>query len=313
MLPLALGLFGLFFHYRKSKKDVTVVGLLFLFTGILIATYLNQPPIEPRERDYTLVGAFYAYSIWIGFGVFALYELFVKVIKNGVASSAIAILISMSVPTIMLAVGWDDHNRAGRYHSVDSAKNLLNSCAPNAIIFTGGDNDTFPLWNIQEVEGFRTDVRVCNLSLLNTDWYIKQMKQKAYDSEALPIGFEFEQYIQGKNDYLPYVENAKVKGGMDLKQFLDLVKKDHPALQVGLSSGNAINSMPTKRFTMNIDTNKVTSIVPDQFRAFMVDKLEINISKNNLEKKDLMILEMIANANWERPIYFLQLYQILIT
>lgn len=304
MLPLVLGLLGLFFHYKKSPKDVTVVGLLFLFTGILIATYLNQPPIEPRERDYTLVGAFYAFAIWIGIGVFALYDIMGSVLKNGMARAGIATVISLIIPGIMLAEGWDDHNRTGRYHSVDSAKNLLNSCAPNAILFTGGDNDTFPLWNVQEVEGFRTDVRVCNLSLLNTDWYISQMKRKAYDSQPLPISLEFDQFIQGKNDYIPFVENPNVKNGMDLKQYVELVRKDHPALKVPLQSGNTITSLPTKTFVLNIDTAKAATLVPEQFKNNIVSQIVWNIGRGSLEKKDLIILDMIANGNWDRPIYF---------
>ncbi|MGV3589373.1 MAG: protein O-mannosyl-transferase family, partial [Adhaeribacter sp.] len=160
MLPLLLGVLGLIYQIRKDKRDAFIVGLLFFFTGLAIALYLNQPPVEPRERDYTFAGSFFAFSIWIGLGVLGLADLLSKFIKSDVARAAAVTLLCLSVPIIMAAQGWDDHDRSDRYHSVDSAKNLLSSLAPNAIIFTNGDNDTFPLWYAQEVEGFRTDVRV---------------------------------------------------------------------------------------------------------------------------------------------------------
>src|SRR5690606_19133970 len=167
--------------------DAFIVGLLFFFTGIAIALYLNQPPIEPRERDYTFAGSFYAFSIWIGLGVMGIAMALKKMMQNEVARAGVATVLGLSVPLVLAAEGWDDHDRSERYHSVDSAINLLQSCAPNAILFTNGDNDTFPLWYAQEVEGIRTDVRVAVLSYLNTDWYVDQMKRQSYLSEPLPI------------------------------------------------------------------------------------------------------------------------------
>ena len=178
----------MFAQLRRRGSDALIVGLLFVFTGLAIVVYLNQPPIEPRERDYTFCGATFAFAIWIGLGVVGLAEALGAVLRNGQARAGAAIALGLLSPGILLAQGWDDHDRAGRYNSVDSAKNLLNSCAPNAILFTNGDNDTFPLWYAQEVEGVRTDVRVAVLSYLNTDWYIQQMKRRSYLSDGLPIG-----------------------------------------------------------------------------------------------------------------------------
>jgi hypothetical protein len=202
--------------------------------------------------------------------------------------------------------GWDDHDRSGRYFSVDAARNYLESCAPNAIIFTGGDNDTFPLWYLQEVEGVRTDVRVIVLSYFNTDWYIDQMTRKVYQSEPLPFSLEKAQYRQGHlNDYLPIVENPNISGSLNLQQFLRLVKNEHRALQVPTSVGS-YNSVPAKSVHLNIDTTHVRNlgIVPDYMADQIVSRMEWRLTGRGLEKKDLMILDLIANANWERPIYF---------
>ncbi len=304
-LPLILGLLGLVWHFYQDKKGFTVVMSLFILTGLALSFYLNQPPIEPRERDYIFVGAYYAFAIWIGFGVLGLCEMLGNAIKNPKLLPIASTAFGLSVPAIMLAQGWDDHNRDNRYHSVDSAKNLLNSCAKNAILFTGGDNDTFPLWYVQEVEGFRTDVRVCNLSLLNTDWYIEQMKDVAYESKPLPITFPFEQILQGKNDYAVYRENPNVAGGIPLKDYLDLVKQSNPAIMESYPGGS-YTTYPTDIFTLPIDSANVvkSGIVPAGLEKYILKELKWSVGKNTLEKKDLIILDMIANGNWERPIYF---------
>ncbi|NJM16543.1 MAG: hypothetical protein HC896_15260 [Bacteroidales bacterium] len=186
-LPLILGLVGMFFHYKKDKHNFSVVMMLFVLTGLAIVIYLNQTPNQPRERDYAYAGSFYAFAIWIGLGVVGLVK-FIKQIENSSAAAIAVTTVSLAcVPGIMAAENWDDHNRSGRYLARDIACNYLNSCAPNAILFTNGDNDTFPLWYAQEVEGVRTDVRVVNLMLLNTDWYIDQSARKAYDSDPTPL------------------------------------------------------------------------------------------------------------------------------
>lgn len=306
MLPLLLGVLGLFYQYGKDKNGTLIVAMLWFLTGIAMIMYLNQPPTEPRERDYIFAGSTYAFAFWIGFGVLSIADFIQKVLKKDALRYGVSTLACLAVPGIMAAEGWDDHSRADRWHSVDSAKNLLASCDKNAVVFTGGDNDTFPLWYVQEVEGFRTDVRVCNLSLLNTDWYIDQMKMQAYDSDPLPISLEFDNFIQGKNDYLPFVEKPQLRGGMDLKQYIKLIKDDSPALIVPLQNGGTISTLPTNILTLDVDTAAVSAmnIIAPNRKQFTVSKMVWDIGKKALEKKDLIMLDMIANNNWKRPIYF---------
>ncbi|MCS6823347.1 MAG: DUF2723 domain-containing protein [Cytophagaceae bacterium] len=303
MLPLLLGLVGAVYHFMRDVRYASIVTLLFFFTGIAIVIYLNQPPNEPRERDYTSVGSFYAFAIWIGLGVLYLNELLSMVIKQKNLAPALATCICLIVPGIMAAENWDDHNRSGRYHSVDSAKNLLNSCAPNAILFTGGDNDTYPLWYVQEVEGFRTDVRVCNLSLINTDWYIDQMRRRAYLSDTLPISLSPENVASGVNDQLYYNNNPKLKNGIYMDQYIRAVNQKSPMVTDGK---NAI--FPTRIFVLPVDTAHVNKlkIVPDSMKPFMVDKIVMHIdsSKNYLEKKTLVMMDILVNNQWKRPLYF---------
>lgn len=307
MLPFIIGLLGLFFQLRKHQKDFAVVGMLFFLTGIALVLYLNSPPVEPRERDYIYVGSFYAFAIWIGFGVFAIAELLEKIIKNGKALAAIATIICLLAPTLMAKDGWDDHDRSNRYFSVDSAKNFLASCAPNAILFTGGDNDTFPLWYAQEVEGFRTDVRVIVLSYFNTDWYIEQMTRPAYESEPLKFSLDKSHYRQGGfNDYLPFVENPSVRGNaVNLQAFFRLIKDNNPNLRVSARYAQ-YNSIPAKNFFMDVDTEDVISrgLIPAHLEEKVLPRMTFTVKGGGLEKKDLMILNLIAENNWERPIYF---------
>ncbi|MFH0756499.1 MAG: DUF2723 domain-containing protein [Bacteroidota bacterium] len=210
LLPLLLGLAGAFYHYRKNNKDFWVVSLLFVMTGLAIVVYLNQYPLQPRERDYAYAGSFYAFAIWIGIGVAGIIEWTSKHKKSVLTAGVLALVSLILVPGIMARENWDDHDRSNRYTAPAFARNFLNSCLPGAIMFTNGDNDTFPLWYIQEVEGVRTDVRIVNLSYLTADWYIEQMKQTFYDSEALPISMTRKQYEQGNRDYAYLVESAGV-------------------------------------------------------------------------------------------------------
>jgi hypothetical protein len=305
-LPLILGLIGLFFQSRRNSKDAWVTGLLFLMTGLAIVLYLNQPPREPRERDYTFTGATFAFAIWIGLGVLGLAEIFGKAVKSDGLRAGLALVAGLLIPGIMVAQGWDDHNRSDRYNSVDSAKNLLNSCAPNAILFTNGDNDTFPLWYAQEVEGVRTDVRVAVLSYLNTDWYIAQMKRRSYLSEGFPISMPAEAYAQGTNDMLPFAANPAVQN-VNLKEFIGLVKSNNPLLQVQYQeNGPMMMSFPTPNFFLPIDTVAVKQlgIIPKDREGQLVGQMEWSMGKRAIEKKNLVILDMIATNNWKRPIYF---------
>jgi len=306
MLPLILGIIGMFFQYYRDPKNFAMVALLFFLTGVALVLYLNSPPVEPRERDYIYTGSFYTFSIWIGFGVMGISKFILEKTKKGIAIPIVVTLLSLTAPAIMAKQGWNDHDRSNRYFSVDSAKNFLASCAPNAILFTGGDNDTFPLWYVQEVEGFRTDVRVIVLSYFNTDWYIDQMTRDAYDSKALPFSLDQSHFRQGGlNDYLTYFENPKNKSAINLSQFLRLVREDHKAIQVSTKFG-ALNSIPSKTLTLNVDSADVMQlgIIPDDLKPYFTSKMIFKLKRDMLEKNALMILDLIDNNKWKRPIYF---------
>ena len=302
MIPLILGLIGVFFQFDKDKKNFFVLLALFFLTGAALVLYLNSPPIEPRERDYIYVGSYYVFAMWIGLAVLGIYNAINKRLKNDKISAGIAFAICMAAPVIMAAEGWDDHDRSNRYFSVDSAKNFLASCAPNAVIFTGGDNDTFPLWYAQEVEGFRTDVRVIVLSYFNTDWYIEQMMRRAYESEPLPFNLPIEDYAQaGSNDFLPVSE--QVKNPIDLGRYIQLLKSHDRRLKMTQYN---YNTVPSRNMYLKVDTASVLQkgIIPDQFRKYLVNRIDWSIKGRGLEKKDLAILDMMAANNWERPLYF---------
>ncbi|MCK5281408.1 MAG: DUF2723 domain-containing protein, partial [Cyclobacteriaceae bacterium] len=304
MMPLLLGIIGMIFQYRSDRKGFWAVMALFLFLGLILVFYLNATPNEPRERDYIYVGSYLAFAIWCGIGVIGIMEFLDKRKMSGIkVLGGLTIL----VPLLLLYEGYDDHDRSGRTLQVDHARNTLESCAPNAILFTGGDNDTFPLWYVQEVEGFRTDVRVIVLSYFNAEWYIDQMKRKVYESESLPFSLQNKHYKQGGlNDILPYVENPGVKGAINLHRYLDLIGSENKALQVSMSAGTKYNSIPSKIFYLNIDKNFILSkeIVPQEFQNNIPDRWDISWKGNFMEKSALMVLDLIANNNWERPLYF---------
>ncbi len=307
-LPLILVLFGFFLLYRKNEKDFLVTIMLFVLTGIGLVVYLNSPPVEPRERDYIYVGSFYFLAIWAGLGVMQLAEWLALIIKKPQVRWALLTVFSFSAPVILAQQNWDDHDRSGRYHQIDFAKNLLNSCAPNAILFTGGDNDTFPLWYVQEVEGFRTDVRVCNLSLLGTDWYIDQMKRQTYQSSPLPIVLKKDQFLEGVNDQIMYSGNPNIKQ-MSLPDYLDLVHKDDPRIQAQTQSGELINTFPTDSLVIPVNAMKIaqSNWFPKEFIPFLSDRLSWKLPSKNIFKGELIQLEIISNnalAGWTRPIYF---------
>ncbi|HAW50704.1 MAG TPA: DUF2723 domain-containing protein, partial [Flavobacteriales bacterium] len=303
MLPLILGLFGAWYQFKKARNNAVVVTLLFFFTGMAILIFLNNYPLEPRERDYAVVGSFYAFAIWIGIGVYGLYDLLKDKVPVIVASGGTVVLTLVLVPGIMAAEGWDDHSRAKRYTGRDYAKNYLSTCKPNAILFTNGDNDTFPLWYVQEVEEFRTDVRVVNLSLANTDWYIEQMKRKAYDSDPIPSVIPNKKYRTGTNDYLPIVERFDEAS---VKQVIDWVVSENSKSKIQVTSGRNIDFIPTKKLKINIDKQRMIDlgVVKPEDSAKIVDEITWTIKKNYILKNDLMILDILATNNWERPVYF---------
>ena len=309
MLPFILGLFGILVQYKRRRHDFFVIGLLFLLTGIGLQVFLNSPPSEPRERDYIYVGSYYFFAIWLGLGVIAIADAlrnFVARFKSVTFRNEFVLGMCLLVPAMMCVKSWDNHNRDHRFHSVDFAKNMLNSCAQNGILFTEGDNDTFPLWYVQEVEGFRRDVRVCNLSLLGTEWYIQQMKRKTYESDAVPMSLELDQFNKGRNDIVPFYEVPGVKNGIDLKQYISLIKTNNPAIQVPLTTGEMTNILPSSVLFLPIDKQAVdqAKFVPASLRPFMKDTLQWSLGKKDLYKPDLIMLDMIATNNWKRPIYF---------
>ena len=306
-LPLILGLFGLGYQFLRDKKNLTVVSLLFILTGIAIVVYLNQYPLQPRERDYAFAGSFYAFAIWVGLGVLAVSENLSKFIQPK-RSASIASLLCLGVPLIMGAQNWDDHDRSGRYTARDFAYNYLNSCAPNAILFTNGDNDTFPLWYAQEVEGIRTDVRVCNLSLLGTDWYVDQMKRKTYESDPLPISMNKDQYVQGTRDVIYIIE--RFNQAIELKQVIDFVASDKPETKYKVPNEDPIAYMPTKNYKLTIDKKTVVSsnTVSIKDSSLIVPEMQWSIKKSYIQKSDMIMLDIIANNDWKRPIYFISPY-----
>ncbi|HVA98188.1 MAG TPA: DUF2723 domain-containing protein, partial [Bacteroidia bacterium] len=309
-LPLILGLLGMFFQFKKDQNDALVVLLFWFFTGIAIVVYLNQYPLQPRERDYAFVGSFYAFAIWIGLGALAIFDWVSKKFSSEkMAAIAVTAVCLLAVPAVMAHENWDDHDRSGRYTCRDLAIDYLQSCAPDAILFTNGDNDTFPLWYVQEVEGVRTDVRVCNLSLLNTDWYIDQMKRKAYQSDAVPFSLTEEQYRQGTRDYTPFYEPQKIKGYIPLKQIITFIKSDDEKNQVQAQSGKYLNYLPTQNLEIPVDKQTVLANgTVDKSDTALVNRIipaiDWKLKKSYLGKSDLMVLDLLAQNDWKRPIYF---------
>ncbi len=395
-LPLILGLIGLVYQLKNENKSFWVVMLLFFMTGLAIVVYLNQTPYQPRERDYAYVGSFYAFSIWIGLAVLALYE-YVKFIKSNSARALAVTGVLLFVPILMAFQNWDDHDRSGRYHTVAFASDYLNSCQKNGILFTFGDNDTFPLWYAQEVEGIRTDVRDVNLSLFSTDWYTNQMKRKAYDSDPIPVSVDLSKYIVGTRDIvfikdnpnvlfeekysanadvfepeykmlyekmMSIVENSEFKTqyasdfnalsegykSMSIKKFagflntldansaklnidknaisnlkkltsdfaqriansyapIDAVMKfvvsDDPSTKLGYGN-DLVDYIPTTKILIPVDKEKIKKqgFIPEKDYGRIVNNVKFNLSRNYLLKSQWLILQMLAENDWERPIYF---------
>jgi hypothetical protein len=303
MVPFILGLIGMFYQSVHNTRNFAVLALLFVLTGVALVIYLNSPPTEPRERDYIYAGSYYAFSLWIGLAVIGMADAFLKFTKSLKSSAVLATAIGLIAPVLMAVSGWDDHDRSNRYFSVDSAVNYLQSCAPNGILFTGGDNDTFPLWYSQEVEGVRTDTRVVVLSYYNTDWYIEQSMRKTYTSEPFPYTLTLKNYEQsGLNDYLPYYE-AGIKQ-MDLHKFLELVRDNNKSL-LHPNYGGTRNMLPAKEIVLKVDVEKVRSmgIIPEGMDSLIVPEMRLRVRTGGLEKKDLAMLDVLATSNWERPLY----------
>ncbi len=301
-IPFILGLIGLMYHASKDLKSFYVLLALFLFTGFALKIYLNERPFEPRERDYALVGSFYVFAIWIGFGVYSLYESAQKYLAPKIAGPILIAGSLLFAPVLMASQNWDDHDRSGKYTALAMAKAYLNSCDPNAILFTIGDNDTFPLWYAQEIEGIRTDVKIVNTSLFMTDWYIDQMKMKTYESNPLPISFTHDQYVGDKLDYVVHI--PKVKTRWDIIGFMDFIK--NPKSTVEMQNGQTIHFYPTNQIRIAVDKNTIikNKVVSEKYFDSIVPYIDIDLKGSALYKNRLMMLDLVANNNWERPIYF---------
>ncbi len=301
-LPLILGLIGIMYHASRDRKSFFVLLILFLFLGIALKIYLNERPFEPRERDYALVGSFYVFAIWIGFGVYSLYESAQKYLSPRIAGPIVIAGSLLAVPLLMAFQNWDDHDRSDKYTATALAKAYLNSCDPNAILFTIGDNDTFPLWYAQEIEHVRTDVKIVNTSLFMTDWYIDQMKSKTYESDPLPISFTHNEYVGDKLDYVAHIQ--KTDSRWDIKDFINFIK--NPNSTVEMQNGQSIHFYPTNKIRIPVDKNSIikNKVMSSKFNDSIVPYIDLDIKGNALYKNRLMMLDVIANNNWKRPIYF---------
>ena len=318
-LPFLLGLIGLYFLYQQDPERFWVLLLFFLFTGLALKIYLNERPFEPRERDYALVGSFYVFAIWIGMGVFALAHKIKLIIKSNLAPLT-TVILCLFVPLLMAYQNWDDHDRSGRYTAQSMAKSYLESIQEDAgaMIFTIGDNDTFALWYAQEIEGYRTDVKTINTSLLATDWYIDQMKRKTYESESIPSQMTHDLYAYGIRDYIKH-ESLIDSVRWDIKDFINWVASDHPRTKYKsllLQAGEDPNRLPmgtqemifypTNKIRVSVNKENVikSGLVKPKDYDLIVPYIDIDLPEGGMTKNQIMMLDILANNDWERPIYF---------
>ena len=307
LLPFLLGFAGFLWHFNRDVRNWWIVTLLFIMTGLAIVVYLNQYPNQPRERDYAYAASFYAFTVWIGLGVLALYELLRKIAGERASAIAASLICLFAVPVVMASENWDDHDRSGRYLARDVAFNYLNSCAPNAVIFTNGDNDTFPLWYAQEVEGMRTDVRVSNLMLLNTDWYIDQMKMQAYESDPLPVSLPKSMYYDGVNNQVAVYE--RIKEPATASEVISFINSGKEISKLSLY-GEDIYYIPTRTIRIPVDSAEVIAngTVRPEDADKIVPYIDIRLKGSWIVKSQLIIIDMLANNNWKRPLYFVTGY-----
>ncbi len=307
-LPFLLGLLGLLWQLNSDQKRFSIVMWLFVMMGVALVVYFNTSPGEPRERDYVFAGAFYAYSIWIGFGLLALVELFEAIARRRSKVIVIsATIMSLSVPIVLATENWDDHDRSHRTIARDLGWNYLQSTLPNSIILNYGDNDTFPLWFNQEVDSVRTDVRIMNTSYMGGEWYIDQMKMWANESAPVPFSLPRSKYAY-VNDLIPV--DARVERPVPIGDIIDFIKSDDERTQIVLSDGSKTDFVPTNRIALPVNRQNAldSGIVKAKDAEMMVDTIYFSLPGRSIDKSEMMILDMLANFDWKRPIYFTQVY-----
>jgi len=312
-LPLILGIIGLVFHFKKDKNDFYVLLLFFAFTGLAIIFYTNPKPFEPRERDYAVVGSFYIFAIWVGFGVLALFEKLKEFANHKMVAITVSVIALLAVPTLMASENWNDHDRSNRYTSHLNAKAYLDSCDPNAILFTIGDNDTFPLWYLQEVENYRTDMKLINTSLFATDWYIDQMKRKTYEADPIPSQLTHDKYKWGTLDVAYFFEEVQEMNFPQLKDsvvdiefFMKWIESENSITYFDLDDdGIDEKVLPSKKIRIPVDKEAVlkNGIVAQKDSALIVPYIDIEIG-SSLTKNRILMLDILANNHWQKPIYF---------
>jgi hypothetical protein len=304
-LPLLVGLAGMFWQYKKHNSGFWLVMAFFIMTGLAIILFLNQYPNQPRERDYAYAGSFYAFAIWIGIGFMFVYEKLQKFLGNiGSAVVTFVVLIAL-VPLLMASQNWDDHNRSGRYTARDIGTNYLMSCAPNSILFTYGDNDSFPVWYVQDVENVRPDVRVANLSYIQAGWYISMMRQKAFESDPMPLSLGQDKYIEGGREQLPV--NNRVEKPVSLKEIVQFVGNDDKKYKIDLSGrGDFMNYIPANKFSIDVDSTEVLAngTVKEYYKNRIVSPMLWEYSETDAFKGDLAIMDLLSTNDWKRPIYY---------
>ena len=306
-LPLLLGLIGLFFQFGRDKRGCWLTFLMFFMTGIAIVVYLNQPPYQVRERDYAYAGSFYFFTVWIGIAVAAVYSWIDEVLhgRKQTAVATVSAVLCLAAPVIMAEENWDDHDRSNRYTAVELARNYLNSVGPDGILVTHGDNDTFPLWYAQEVEGFRNDVRICNTSLLGTDWHIDQMTWASNNSAPLDITVPHEQYLYGTNEMIPIYDSRNQV--MDIADVMMLFR--HPDVKVSLVGGRKVDYIASRKISIPVDKENVVKygILPERYKDSLPERIVLTIpdGKDYLTKPELFILDLLSSYKWDRPLNFL--------
>jgi hypothetical protein len=308
-LPLILGIIGLLFQIKWDKENFYTLFLFFLFTGAAIIFYTNPKPFEPRERDYAVVGSFYIFAIWIGFGVFALFDYLKSFVNKKALAIAVSVVSLLAVPTLMASENWDDHDRSNRYTTFLNAQAYLESCDPNAIMFTIGDNDTFPLWYMQEVEGIRTDIKLVNTSLFQTDWYIDQMKRATYKAAPIPSELTHDEYKYGTLDVAYYFQELfpQLKDSvLDIDSYMKWIRSDRKRTFYDLDDdGNPEKILPTNKIRIPVNKENVLKygIVAQKDADKIVPYIDITIDRA-IGKNTILMLDILNNFDWKRPIYF---------